>query len=225
MRVLRGRGDTIEDDRSYTRELLETTRETGESGVRVWRPPRQIAFGRRDTRESGYETARAAASDHDYPPTERPVGGRAVAYTGSTVAFAQSKRIDDIRTGLQSRYSAATTDIQVALSRLGVDAAPGEPDDSFCPGSHSLQATGKIVGIAQRVQKGVALVAGIVIVRDHAAIAAVLEDVYDALGLPFDHDSVGSVDRADGPSDPQAVIHEIEQSLVDDDPTIERLRL
>ncbi|RRJ28904.1 lipoyl protein ligase domain-containing protein [Halocatena pleomorpha] len=223
MRVLRGRGETIEDDRSYTRELLQTTRETGESGVRVWRPHRQIAFGRRDTHENGYEAARVTASDHGYPPTERPVGGRAVAYTGSTVAFARSKRIDDIRTGLQSRYSAVTTDIQVALSRVGVTAAPGEPDDSFCPGSHSLQATGKIVGIAQRVRKDAALVSGIVIVRDHAAIAAVLGDVYDALGLPFAPDSVGSVARAGGPSDPQAVIHEIEQALAGDDPTIEQI--
>lgn len=223
MRVLRGRGDTIEDDRAYTRGLLEDTRDTGESGVRVWRPPKQVAFGRRDARADGYEAARAAASDHNVPPTERPVGGRAVAYTGGTVAFARTEQIDDIRTGLQARYSAATTDLQVALARLGIHARPGEPDGSFCPGSHSLQAEGKVVGIAQRVQKGVALVSGITVVRDHAAIAAVLEDVYDALGLAFDPDSVGSVERAGGPSDPQAVIDEIERSLTEDDPTIEQV--
>lgn len=223
MRVLRGRGETIENDRSHTRGLLETTRETGESGVRVWQPPQHVAFGRRDSCEEGYEPARAAASDHGYPPTERPVGGRAVAYTGTTVAFARTKRIDDIRTGLQARYSAATTDLQEALSRLGVHARPGEPDGSFCPGSHSLQAEGKIVGIAQRVQKGVALVSGITVARDHAAIAAVLKDVYDALGLAFDPDSVGSIERIGGQNDPQDIIHEIERSLAEEDPTVERV--
>lgn len=223
MRVLRGRGETIADDRSLTRELLETTRETGETGVRVWRPPKQVAFGRRDASVDGYEAARSAARDHEFPPTERPVGGRAVAYTGTTAAFARTEPIDDIRTGLQARYSAATTDLQVALSRLGVHVTPGEPDDSFCPGSHSLQAEGKIVGIAQRVQKGVAMVSGIVIVRDRDAITAVLADVYDALGLPFDRQSVGSIERASGTSDPQAVVGTIERSLTDDDPTIERV--
>lgn len=223
MRVLRGRGDTIEDDRSHTRALLEDTRDTGESGVRVWRPPRQIAFGRRDSSVDGYETARMAANSHDYPPTERPVGGRAVAYTGRTVAFARTKRIEDVRTGLKARYLAATTDLQAALGRLGVHARPGEPDASFCPGSHSLRAEGKIVGVAQRVHKTVALVSGIVIVQDHAAIAAVLEDVYEALGLAFDRSSVGSIDRAGGSDDPETVIHEIERSLADDDPTIEQV--
>lgn len=223
MRVLRGRGETIEDDRSRTRALLEITRDTGESGVRVWRPPKQVAFGRRDAVTDGYEAARTAASDHDFPPTERPVGGRAVAYTGATVAFARSEPIDDIRTGLQARYSAATTDLQVALMRLGLHVTPGEPENSFCPGSHSLRAAGKIVGIAQRVQKEVALVSGIVIVRDHDAIAAVLADVYDALGIAFDPDSVGSIERAGGPGNPREIIGEIERSLVGDDPTIERV--
>ncbi len=223
MRVLRGRGETIEDDRSRTRALLEDTRDTGEPGLRVWRPPKQVAFGRRDASTDGYEAARAAASDHDFPPTERPVGGRAVAYTGATVAFARSEPIEDIRTGLQARYSAATTDLQVALARLGIHVTPGEPEDSFCPGSHSLRAAGKIVGIAQRVQKGVALVSGIVTVRDHDAIAAVLADVYDALGLPFDQCSVGSIERAGGPSDPEDILPEIERSLAGDDPTIERV--
>lgn len=213
MRVLRGRDETIEDDRARTRTLLEHTRDTGGPGVRVWQPPKQVAFGRRDASIDGYETARAAAEDHGFQPTERPVGGRAVAYTGSTVAFARTEPIEDIRTGLQSRYSAATTDLRVALRRLGVRATPGEPNGSFCPGSHSLQSNGKIVGIAQRVQRGAALTAGIVIVRDHEAIAAVLADVYRALSIPFDPDSVGSLARAGGTHDPETVIGETEKAL------------
>lgn len=215
MRVLRGRAETVEADRAVTRTVLEDTRDTGESTVRVWTPHRQVAFGRRDTHRDGYETAREAAKEYGFPTHERAVGGRAVAYTGNTVAFARAKPLKNIRSGLQERYSAATTDLQVALMRLGVHARPGEPSDSFCPGSHSLQADGKIVGIAQRVQRGVALVAGIVITDDHKAIAEVLTDVYDALDVPFDTDSVGSIAHTGGNGDPERVTREIERALVD----------
>ncbi len=81
----------------------------------------------------------------------------------------------------------------------------GEPPDSFCPGTHSLQATGKIAGLAQRVRRGVAVTAGVVVVSDHERIADVLEPVYDALGVPFDPNSVGSVASAGGPDDSQRV--------------------
>jgi octanoyl-[GcvH]:protein N-octanoyltransferase len=228
MRALRGRAETIEDDRTVTREVVEDTRTTGEPAVRVWTPHRQVAFGRRDTRSEGYETAQAAAREHDFPTYERGVGGRAVAYTGNTVAFARMEPIEDIREGMQDRYSSATTDLQVALTRLGVSASPGEPPDSFCPGSHSLQVRGdgKIVGIAQRIQRGVALVAGIVIVSDPETIASVLTDVYAPLDVPFDTDSVGSIESASGENalDAERVTREIEQSLAGDEYGVERVR-
>lgn len=226
MRALRGRAETIEADRAVTRDVVENTRDTGEPAVRVWTPHKQVAFGRRDTRSEGYETAQAAAEEHGFPTYERGVGGRAVAYTGNTVAFARTEPIEDIREGMQDRYSSATTDLQVALSRLGVHASPGEPPDSFCPGSHSLQIrdTGKIVGIAQRIQRGVALVAGIVVVCDHGSIVSVLADVYAPLDVPFDPDSVGSIESAESDTDPEQVTREIERSLAGEGYNVERVR-
>lgn len=230
MRVLRGRAGTVEADREVTRSLLADVRrdgeaeedeaseenEVGESAVRAWRPHRQVAFGRRDAASDGYDRAREVAREHGFPPHERGVGGRAVAYTGATVAFARIEPIGDTRTGIRDRYSRTTTDVQVALSRLGVHARPGEPDGAFCPGSHSLRAEGKIVGIAQRVQRGVSLTAGIVITRDHADIAGVLDPVYGALDVPFDPDAVGSVARAGGNDDPETVARTLERALVGD---------
>lgn len=217
MRVFDGRAEDIETDRARTREMLEHTEETGEAAVRVWTPHRQVAFGRRDAHAEGYEAAKRAAESRDYPTVERRVGGRAVAYTGDTVAFARTEPVDgdEERTGIQQRYARATTDLQVALHRLGVRARPGEPPDSFCPGSHSLQSVGKLVGIAQRVTSDAALVAGIVIVRDHAAISTVLDPVYTALDVPFDPESVGSVARADGEGTPEAVIEAVGAALVE----------
>jgi len=221
MRVLRGRARTIAADRERTGAMLDRTGTTGEPAVRVWTPHRQVAFGRRDATEAGYDRAVAAARERGFEPIERRVGGRAVAYTGSTVAFAHAVPVESPRTGIEARYAAASEHLRGALSRLDVDAVPGEPPDSFCPGSHSLQCGGKLVGIAQRVRTDAALVAGCVVVEDRTAFASVLAAVYDALDQPFDPASVGSVAAAGGPSEPDRVVDAIERALVGEaEPTV-----
>lgn len=212
MRIFDGRAADIETDRARTREMLDHTAQTGEAAVRAWTPHQQVAFGRRDARAEGYDEARRTAEERDFPPVERDVGGRAVAYTGSTVAFA---RTEPPEKGIQKRYARATTDLQVAFHRLGVRARAGEPPDSFCPGSHSLRAEGKIVGLAQRVTDDAALVAGIVVTREVDAMVAVLEPVYAALDVPFDPDSVGSIERAGDDGDPETVAHTVGNALVE----------
>jgi lipoate-protein ligase A len=221
MRVVRGRAGSIDRDRGASRRLLAWAAD-GETAVRAWRPHRQVAFGRRDVRSEGYDRAREAARERGFPPVERDVGGRAVAYTGATVAFARAEPAEG-RSGIDERYDRASADLRVALRRLGVDAREGEPDDSFCPGTHSLQARGKVVGIAQRVRRDAAVAAGIVLVRDHAGIAGVLEPVYDALGTRLDPDTVGSIARAGGDADPDRVARTVEAVLVGEaDPEVVR---
>ncbi|MBX0295623.1 lipoyl protein ligase domain-containing protein [Haloarcula nitratireducens] len=216
MRLLRGRASDRERDYARTRELADRAADDGTPALRVWTPHRQIAFGRRDRRAEGYDRARAAATERGYATLERSVGGRAVAYTGNTVAFALAEPTADGRSSIGARYDRVTAAVRRALADVGVEAREGEPPDSFCPGTHSLQADGKLVGVAQRVRQRVALTAGIVVVRDHAAIAAVLDPVYDALDVPFDPDSVGSVARAGGVGDSEAVVAALERELVGD---------
>lgn len=216
MRAVRGRAATAEEDREVTRALRDDVRDSGERVVRAWTPHRQVAFGRRDARADGYEAAREAAEAHGFPPYQRAVGGRAVAYTGTTIAFVRIEPLDDIRSGLDARYDAATADLRSALTTLGVDAKRGEPPNTFCPGDHSLSADGKIVGLAQRLSNGVAQTAGVLVVRDHEEIAAVLDPVYEALDVPFDPASVGSLARAGGESDPVTVARAVEAALAGD---------
>lgn len=224
MRVLRGRAADRTADRRVTAEMLDAVGDRREPAVRVWTPHRHLAFGRRDAHEPGYEEARQAAEKRGFPPVERGVGGRAVAYTGTTVAFALAVPIEDMRTGLDERYDHATERLRRTLAELGIDAERGEPPDSFCPGAHSLSATGKTVGIAQRVRSDAALVSGIVLVADHEEVVSVLDPVYSALGVPFDPDSVGSVARAGGPAAPETVARAIEDALVGERETrIERI--
>ncbi|MFC5367705.1 lipoate--protein ligase family protein [Salinirubrum litoreum] len=215
MRVLRGRVPDRDADRERTAAMLTRTAETGESAIRVWTPARVVAFGRRDARAEGYDRARDAAEARGFPTVERSVGGRAVAYTGTTVAFAHAVPVDG-RDGIDARYDAATETVLDALRGLGVDARPGEPPASFCPGAHSIQSDGKLVGIAQRVRQDAALVSGIVVVADEAEIAAVLTPVYEALDVAFDPASVGSVAGAGGPADPVRVARVVESAFVGD---------
>ncbi|WP_424000882.1 lipoate--protein ligase family protein [Haloarcula salina] len=213
MRLLRGRADDPDCDSRRTREMADRVASDREPALRVWRPHRQVAFGRRDPSSDGYEQARAAARDRGYAVVERSTGGRAVAYTGSTVAVALAEPTDDPRGTIQSRYDRVSDSVRRALAECGVDARAGEPPDSFCPGSHSLQADGKVAGLAQRVRQSVAVVGAVVVVRDHEAVAAVLTPMYAALGVPFDPDSVGSVARAGGTGDPDRVVAALEAAL------------
>jgi octanoyl-[GcvH]:protein N-octanoyltransferase len=224
MRVLRGRGSTREADHDVTGEVLAETGHTGEPAIRVWRPHRQLAFGRRDERTEGYETAREIAAEEGFPPVVRRVGGRACAYTGSTVAFVRTVPISDVRSGLADRYEDVAEAVQRACWRLGVPAQRGEPPQSFCPGGHSLSAEGKLVGLGQRVTGDAAMVGGTLLVRDHEAIGAVLSSVYEALGLSLDPDTIGSIDRFGGRTEWQAVRTELERALVGGaDMTVERV--
>ena len=219
MQVVRGRPIDPEADPGVTARLLEYTRATGERTLRVWHPHRIVAFGRRDATRAGYDEARSLAVDAGYTPIERNVGGHAVAYTGSTLAFVRTEPVSESRTGIGDRYDAMAETLQGVFADLGVEAETGEPPGAFCPGSHSLQADGKIAGLAQRVRSEAAVVSGIVIVRDHEEIATVLDPIYDALGIDFDPDATGSLARAGGTSDPEIVRETLEDGLVSPDAT------
>jgi octanoyl-[GcvH]:protein N-octanoyltransferase len=140
-----------------------------------------------------------------------------VAYTGeTTLAFAHAIPVADERRGLQDRYEAATETVLAALREVGVDADRGEPAASFCPGDHSIQARGKLVGVAQRLRQGAALVAGCVLVAEREALQDVLTAVYGELGVEFDPASVGTVEHAGGPADPDTVRAALEAAFLDD---------
>lgn len=218
MHVVRGSLAGTDRDRRVTRGMAALVERTGRPAVRAWRPPRHVAFGRRDVVADGYARARQAAADRGYDPVERRVGGRAVAHTGETVAFVSVVPADGARTHIGDRYERTSRRLRTALEAVGASVRPGEPADAFCPGDHSLQGDGKVAGLAQRVERDVAVVGGVVVVReaDEADIATVLEPVYGALGVTFDPDSVGSVAGAGGSADPERVIDELEAALVGD---------
>jgi lipoate-protein ligase A len=218
-----GRGPTPTADRERSLELLELTADRETPHLRVWRPPRHVAFGRRDCSREGYDRAREHVQQKDIPAIERTTGGHAVFFTGNTVSVVLATPIDDARSGITERYERATDRFRAGLSELGVDVTEGEPDGAFCPGTHSLSGEGKIVGLAQRVRRDVAVLAGIVVVSDHEEIDAVLGPVYDALDIPFETGSTGSIARAGGVSAPEAVVTALEECLAAGETAIRRV--
>ena len=218
VRVYRGRRSDRDTDRAATAAMLAEAGDSGVPALRVWAPGRSLAFGRRDARADGYARATAAAREHGFPPVERSVGGRAVAYAESTLAFAHAIPLDDARVGLNDRYDVAVDTIVAALRDAGADVERGEPPASYCPGDYSVRVAGggKVAGIAQRVRRNAALVSGCVTVAERGPIRAVLAPVYDALGVAFDPGSVGSVAGAGGPNDPSTVRESLESGFVGD---------
>lgn len=220
MRVLRGAADEPDADRERTATLLAAAGD-GTPRLRVWTPPRQVAFGRRDARADGFERAVRVAADRGFRPIERDVGGRAVTYAGDTLAFAHAVPLTGSGESgsIAERYDRAVETVVGALRGLGADVVAGEPPASFCPGDHSARVAGggKVSGIAQRVRADAALVAGCVVVSstDAREIAAVSDAVYDALDVPFDTETVGSVAAAGGPDDPDPVARALEDAFVD----------
>jgi octanoyl-[GcvH]:protein N-octanoyltransferase len=73
----------------------------------------------------------------------------------------------------------------------------GEVPGEYCPGAYSVNARGrvKLVGTAQRLVRGAALLGASIVVGDGAGIRAVLDDVYAALEFPWDATTAGAVDE------------------------------
>lgn len=205
---------SAEAEHRYTESLLERAAGEGDRFVHVWRPHRQVAFGRRDLALTGYSDAVAVAERHGLPATVRTVGGRAVVHTGGSAAFAVAEPVEDMAGGLRERYRGVTGAVRSGLGELtGAEIECGLLERSFCPGEHSLSIGGrKVGGVAQRLRRDAALVSGVVLVSDRETTVSVLEDVYAALDLEFDPSTVGCLENQ-GVDDVDGVLDALESCL------------
>ena len=161
---------------------------------RVFRPGATAAFGRLDRLRPGYADAQEAASRHGFEPVLRPVGGHAVVYDERSVVLEEVTAHDDIAAGIQERFRHGTQQIVTALESLGLQPRVGELPGEYCAGAYSVSLDGiKVVGSGQRVVRGAALFAAVVLVGGGAAIRAALTDVYAALELDWDPSTAGAI--------------------------------
>ena len=158
------------------------------STLRLYRPGPTVAFGRLDALRPGFAAAARAAREHGFEPVLRAPGGQASAYQRESVVLDLAVADADAITGVQTRFAELAALLAGALRSLGVDARVGAVPGEYCPGAHSVNAGGrvKLVGTAQRIVRGGWLFAASVVVRDAEPVRAVLEAVYDRLGVAWD---------------------------------------
>jgi octanoyl-[GcvH]:protein N-octanoyltransferase len=181
--------------------------------VRIHRPGREVAFGRQDLANPGYETATQAARAAGFAAVERLAGGRAAVFHEGTIAIARAYSDPQPPKRTYARFEEMADLIAAALRGLGVDARVGEVTGEYCPGAYSVNARGatKLAGIGQRMIRGGAHMGGVVVASGGEEVARVLVPVYEALELDWDPATSGSVSEEIGREvDPS----ELEEALI-----------
>jgi octanoyl-[GcvH]:protein N-octanoyltransferase len=165
--------------------------------LRIYRPAPAVAFGKLDTLRPGYGAALDAARGHGYEPVLRLPGGHAAAYNRESLCVDVVWALDDPIPGTHGRFAAEGERLAGALRTLGVDARVGEVPGEYCPGAYSVNARGrsKLIGTAQRVVRGAALLGASIVVGDGPGVRAVLDDVYAALDFAWDASTAGAIDE------------------------------
>ena len=166
--------------------------------LRIARPGAMVAFGKRDVVGTGYPEAVRAARAGGFEAIERLAGGRASVFHRDTIALAHAVADADPRSRITERFEATSELVAAALIRLGLDARVGEVAGEYCPGAHSVNASGahKVMGVGQRVVAGGVHVGGVIVVDGAEAVRDILIGVYSALDLDWRPETTGSVAAA-----------------------------
>jgi octanoyl-[GcvH]:protein N-octanoyltransferase len=188
--------DSASLELAISHALLLRARELG-SVLRLYRPPATVAFGKLDTLSDGYGQAAEAARERGFQPVLRLPGGHAAAYHRESLGIDLVYALADPVPGTHDRFRETGERLAGALRALGVDARVGEVPGEYCPGAYSVNARGrvKLVGTAQRLVRGAALLGAVIVVRDGTGVRSVLRDVYAALELEWDDATAGAVDE------------------------------
>jgi octanoyl-[GcvH]:protein N-octanoyltransferase len=136
----------------------------------------------------------------------REGGGHAVVYDQRSVVVEQWTPNAEIVTGIQERFDAGTARIAGALRSLGLAPDVGELPGEYCAGAHSVSLEGiKVAGTAQRIVRGRALFAAVVLVGGGDLIRAAVTDIYAALELDWDPATAGAIQDVAPHITPEAV--------------------
>ena len=187
---------------------------TGQLGetFRLYVPGQVVAFGRQDVVSKGYQEAVEACRAEGFDPVERLAGGRAAVFHEGTLAFSWAIPTTDPLREISSRFTQIDRIVTGALVSLGFDARVGEVPGEYCPGRYSVNLAGrwKVMGVGQRLRRGVAHVGGVVVVFGREAINQVLTPVYRALSFDWQPTATGSLRAAQA----DITIDQVSEALV-----------
>ena len=157
-----------------------------------------VTLSRLDELRPGADEARAIATAAGLDAVRRVSGGHAVVVGPGSfcVGFAEPATTFE---GTQQRYERLTRALIEAFASVGVQSERGELPGEWCPGAWSIRAGGvKLAGLAQRAIKGAAWTDAVVRLGPDPEADAILTRVYEALGLPLDQGTLGSLSRLAG---------------------------
>jgi octanoyl-[GcvH]:protein N-octanoyltransferase len=179
--------------------LMQVAHGEIEPVLRIYRPGPTLAFGRLDALRPGFAEAAQVARGHGFEPVLRLSGGHAAAYDQGALVYEEITPGARLIDGLTDRFESVSEQLAGALRSLGLDARVGELPGEYCPGRYSVNLDGrvKVVGTAQRVIRGAALVSAVLLVRGGARLRSVLADVYAALELDWDPSTAGAIEDVD----------------------------
>ncbi|MFD0678713.1 MULTISPECIES: lipoate--protein ligase family protein [unclassified Paenibacillus] len=205
-------------------ELL--CRQVGEGGtpiVHMWRHPRALVMGLRDSRLPQAVKAKQWLESQGYSVAVRNSGGAAVPLDLGVVniSLVMPKRQGqiDYRHDFETMYHL----IKDTLQTLSPDVEKGEIKGSYCPGDYDLSIGGrKFCGIAQRRQAKAIVVQAFVVVRgDGESKAALAREFYriaaegaDEQSFPeVDEHSMASLEELIGLCDEQRFVDSVKQTV------------
>lgn len=188
---------TLDTAVSHALLRLVAAGELGES-LRLYRPERIVAFGKRDALSAGFPAAVNSASRAGYSSVIRMAGGRAAVFHEDTIAFAWTIPSPAPRDDITRRFERLSGLLAGTLRDLGADARIGEVPGEYCPGEFSINIGGstKVMGVGQRLIAGAAHVGGVIVVDGGSRIAEVLVPVYADLGLEWEPATSGDLASA-----------------------------
>jgi lipoate-protein ligase A len=186
--------DSAAADQAISRDLLDCVAAGSLDGaLRVWAPVPALALSRLDELRPGADAARAAAALAGLDAVRRVSGGHAVVLGQGSfcVGFAEPATTFE---GTHQRYERLTDALIAALAAVGVEAERGELQGEWCPGAWSIRSGEvKLAGLAQRAIKGAAWAEAVVDLSTDEESRRVLAEVYEALELPLERTTLGSV--------------------------------
>lgn len=164
--------------------------------LRISRPGRALAFGRRDVVSPGYRAASITAAERGFPGIERISGGRATAYTDRTVVLGFTIPTREPARTTTSRFEWVSSLVADSLVAMGAPAGVGEIEGEYCPGRYSVNLGGevKVAGIGQRMIPGAAHVGVVLTIGGSRELREALMPVYRELGLEWLPGTAGAVE-------------------------------
>ena len=163
--------------------------------LQVGTPHRVVAFGKHDSLAPRFREAVDIAVNHDYDPTVRIAGGRAVVFHPGTVRFAWTIPEQEPAKSMHARFATLAEAVVKTLRELGVDTEIGKLPNEYCAGSYSVHIAsgGKVMGVGQRLARSAAQGGGMIVVNNAVSINAVLGPIYENLDVPFDPTMTGAL--------------------------------